>query len=76
MATDEKMTIKVRDTNGWGGAREGAGRKAYAPNIVPVSWRISRNAKAWITEQAKVQGVTTARILDELIAVFEEQARR
>jgi hypothetical protein len=58
----------------WGGAREGAGRKAYAADIVPVSWRISKTAKRWIATQAREQGVTTARILDELIRTFEEKA--
>lgn len=59
----------------WGGARDGAGRKAYAPDVVPVSWRISASAKEWISMQAQEQGVTVARIVDELISLFEEKSR-
>lgn len=69
--------MEQEKTNGWGGKREGAGRKGYADanEMTPVCWRISRQAKAWISEQAKEQGVTTARIIDELIRSFEEQAK-
>lgn len=69
-ATDEGMTIKVVNTHG--GARAGAGRKAYGTTL--VSWRVSEAAKEWIKTQAQEQGVTTARIIDELIRSFEEQA--
>lgn len=58
-----------------GGAREGAGRKAYTSDIALVSWRVSASAKEWITNQAKEQGVTVGRILDELIASFEESTK-
>ena len=63
-----------QEKTGWGGAREGAGRKAYAKEMTPVCWRVSKQAKAWIDEQAREQGVTTARIIDQLIQAFEEQA--
>ena len=69
--------MNKENTNGWGGKREGAGRKGYAEanEMTPVCWRISKTAKDWIATQAREQGVTTARILDELIKAFEEQAR-
>ena len=54
-----------------GGARPGAGRKAAAPDTIPVNWRVTQKAKAWLVEQAKEQGVSIAAILDELIDTFE-----
>lgn len=63
----EKETKKGR-----GGARAGAGRKPYG--TILVSWRVSESAKEWVKAQAQEQGVTTARIIDELIASFEERA--
>lgn len=56
-----------------GGSRPGAGRKKMT-DAVPVCWRISPQANAWIRKQAEEQGVTIARIVDELIKTFEEQA--
>lgn len=56
-----------------GGARPGAGRKKMT-DTVPVCWRISPQANEWIRKQADEQGVTIARIVDELIKSFEEQA--
>lgn len=61
-----------QDKAGWGGARAGAGRKAYGTTL--VSWRVSESAKEWIKAQAQEQGVTTAAIIDELISSFEETA--
>lgn len=61
-----------QDKKGWGGARQGAGRKAYGTTL--VSWRVSESAKKWIKAQAQEQGVTTAAIIDELIRSFEETA--
>lgn len=57
-----------------GGARPGAGRKKMT-DAVPVSWRIRPQAIEWIRRQAEEQGVTIARIVDELIKTFEELAR-
>lgn len=59
-----------------GGARPGAGRRRSGPDSVPVNWRVSNMAKAWILEQARVQGVSVAAIIDELIKAFEEQAEQ
>lgn len=56
-----------------GGLRPGAGRKKMT-DTVPVCWRISPQANEWIRKQASEQGVTIARIVDELIAAFEEQS--
>lgn len=56
-----------------GGLRPGAGRKKMT-DAVPVCWRISPQANEWIRKQAEEQGVTIARIVDELIKAFEEQA--
>ena len=61
-----------QEKKGRGGARAGAGRKPYG--TILVSWRLSSSAKEWIKAQAQEQGVTTARIIDELIASFEEHA--
>lgn len=49
-----------------GGVREGAGRKKMT-DTVPVCWRISRESNEWIRKQAEEQGVTIARIVDELV---------
>lgn len=49
-----------------GGVREGAGRKKMT-DTVPVCWRISPQANEWIRKQAFEQGVTIARIVDDLI---------
>ena len=49
-----------------GGVREGAGRKKMT-DTVPVCWRISRESNEWIRRQAEEQGVTIARIVDELV---------
>lgn len=57
-----------------GGARLGAGRKRSGPDSIPVNWRVSDRAKVWILKQARVQGVSVAAIIDELIKAFEEQA--
>lgn len=57
-----------------GGARPGAGRKASAPDTLPVNWRVSRRAKEWLKWQAKEQGVSIATILDMLIDSFEDMA--
>ena len=54
-----------------GGVREGAGRKKMT-DTVPVCWRISRESNEWIRRQAEEQGVTIARIVDELVKTFEE----
>lgn len=56
-----------------GGARLGAGRKKMA-DTVPVCWRISRESNEWIRRQAEEQGVTIARIVDELVKGFKEMA--
>lgn len=56
-----------------GGARPGAGRKKMT-DAVPVCWRISPLANDWIRRQAQDQGVTIARIVDELVKSFEEQS--
>ncbi len=50
-----------------GGAREGAGRKHSGPDSVPVNWRVSASAKKWMKEQAMIQGVSIAAVLDMLI---------
>lgn len=55
-----------------GGARPGAGRRRSGPDSVQVSWRVSKQAKAWIVEQARIQGVSVAAIVDELVKSFEE----
>lgn len=49
-----------------GGKREGAGRKKSATSV-PVHWRISPEAKEWITSQAKEQGVSIEKVIDRLI---------
>lgn len=64
----------MEKNNNWGGRREGAGRKKN--NKVAIYWRISERSKNWITEQAAQQGVNCGTIIDLLIEVFEEQARR
>lgn len=58
---------------GRGGVREGAGRKKMT-DTVPVCWRISQQANEWIRRQAEEQGVTVAKIVDELVKSFEEMA--
>jgi len=55
-----------------GGSRPGAGRRSSGPDSVQVNWRVSEKAKAWIVTQAKVQDVSVAAIVDELIRSFEE----
>lgn len=55
-----------------GGSRPGAGRRSSGPDSVQVNWRVSEKAKAWIVTQAKVQDVSVAAIMDELIRSFEE----
>lgn len=50
-----------------GGAREGPGRRRSGPDSVQVNWRVSEKAKAWIIEQARIQDVSVAAIIDELI---------
>lgn len=57
-----------------GGSRPGAGRKKMT-DTVPVCWRISRESNEWIRKQADEHGVTIARIVDELVSVFENVAR-
>ena len=59
-----------------GGARRGAGRKASTPDTLPVNWRVSGSAKAWMKKQAMDQGVSIATILDVLIKSFEERAEQ
>ena len=58
-----------------GGLRKGAGRKPSAYPSKPVNWRVSEYAQDWLKTQAKIQGVSIGRIIDELIASFEEGAR-
>lgn len=54
----------------WGGKREGAGRKGFCEKTVPICWRISEEAREWITAQAKEQGVSNGAIVDELVKSF------
>ena len=56
-----------------GGSRSGAGRKKMA-DTVPVCWRITPKANEWIRRQAEEQGVTIAKIVDELVKSFEGMA--
>jgi hypothetical protein len=56
-----------QDKNTWGGKREGAGRKGFCEKSVPVCWRISEQAREWIMEQAKEQGVPVGAIIDALV---------
>lgn len=56
-----------------GGARDGAGRKAFCSKTTAVHWRVSEKARDWITEQAEQQGVPKGVIIDALIESFEER---
>lgn len=62
--------MKQENTNGWGGRREGAGRKGFCEDAVPVCWRISREARNWIAEQARELGVSIGAIVDTLVKSF------
>lgn len=62
--------------NTWGGKREGAGRKGFCENAVPVCWRVSEDSREWIMAQAKEQGVSIGAIIDELVAAFKEFAEK
>jgi hypothetical protein len=62
--------------NTWGGKREGAGRKGFCENAVPVCWRVSAESREWIMAQAKEQGVPVGAIIDELVAAFKEFAEK
>lgn len=53
-----------------GGKRTGAGRKAFCPETIKVSWRVSTHAKDWIQNQAIEQGVPSGAIIDVLIDHF------
>lgn len=64
----------MEKNNNWGGRREGAGRRKK--DSVPICWKLSKDSRDWIMEQAAQQGVTYGTIIDLLIEVFEEQARR
>ena len=48
-----------------GGAREGAGRKAL--DTVPVSCRITREARDILNREAETQGQNIGAVLDRLI---------
>lgn len=50
-----------------GGQRAGAGRKPSGPATVPVNWRVSENAKAWLKARAAEEGVSIGAVLDGLI---------
>ena len=54
-----------------GGARAGAGRKAFCSETSPTGWRISVHAKKWILHQSKELGVSAGAIIDALIDHFE-----
>ena len=58
---------RTQDKNTWGGKREGAGRKGFCKKTVPVCWRVSEQAREWITQQAKEQGVPVGAIIDGLV---------
>lgn len=60
----------IEKKNTWGGKREGAGRKGFCENSVPVCWRVSAEAREWIKTQAKEQGVPVGAIIDALIDDF------
>ena len=52
-----------------GGSRPGAGRKRSGPDSVQVTWRVSENAKKWIVDQAKKQGISVSKVVDALIGM-------
>lgn len=56
-----------------GGARDGAGRKAFCSKTTAIHWRLSVEARDWITEQAEQQGVPKGAIIDTLIDNFKER---
>lgn len=60
---------------GWGGTRQGAGRKRFCEKSTPICLRISERAKRWIQEQAEELGVPNGAIIDLLIDSFEDQAK-
>lgn len=66
----------MEKVNTWGGKREGAGRKGFCENAVPVCWRVSSESREWIAAQAKEQGVSIGAIIDELVAAFKEFAEK
>lgn len=53
----------------------GAGRKPSDYPSKPVNWRVSEYAQDWLKTQAKIQGVSIGRIIDELIVSFEEGSK-
>lgn len=53
-----------------GGKRVGAGRKPMVVEPVTIGWKVSSNAKEWITTRAEELGVTSGVILDLLIDHF------
>ena len=66
----------MEKVNTWGGKREGAGRKGFCENAVPVCWRVSAETRERIATQAKEQGVSIGAIIDELVAAFKEFAEK
>ena len=56
-----------------GGARTGAGRKAYRPEDrrVQLGVRVTPETKEWLMRKAEEQGVPAGRIIEELIRRFE-----
>lgn len=57
-------------SNGWGGHREGAGRKAPNGAKVTATFRISRESKARLSE-LREQGVNTSALIDNFIKNIE-----
>lgn len=56
-----------------GGARPGAGRKRSPRNSVPVSWKISADARDWIKEAAEQACITPGEVVDELVKIYREK---
>ena len=57
-----------------GGAREGAGRKkvAHSEKKVAIAMRVKPVYKAWLQEQAELQGESIGRIIEVLIDNFND----
>ena len=61
-----------------GGARTGAGRKAYRPEDrrVQLGARVKPATQEWLARQAQEQGVPIGRIVEELVDSFIQECNR
>lgn len=60
-----------------GGMRKGAGRKKLAQNEkrITIAMRVRSHYKAWLQEQADLQGESIGKIIEVLIDSFNEMSK-